>query len=254
MPATTTPPARRGRPTGLVVAIILALVLTACGSSGEGGTATGVASLEDVVSAAAAVEPDAADGAEETEAVGDLSIDEAVLEFSACMRDEGVDFPDIGIDADGNPDIRDAFDSAGISPRDEDVRAAMGECRTILEGVGFGGGGRAGLADNVEVQDALVEFSDCVRDDGWDVGDLELGGRQAGADTEADAGETPEAGGGERPENAEGGERQDGFGNRTARFARGLGLDPQDPAVQATMEKCEAIVTEALAAAGVGRN
>lgn len=250
---TSASPERKILPHRTILALVIGLsfLLAACGG-GEEGTSVGVASLEDVAVADSAETDDAA-----ADAAGEVSADEAVLEFSQCMRDAGLDFPDIGIDADGNPNIRDAFGDAGIDRRDEDVEAALTECRPLIEAAGFGGGGRAGLADNVEVADALIEFSDCVRDDGWDVGDLELGGGPgAGGDGAPAAGEGDgEGAGGEgRGGNAEGGQRGDGFRDPTARFARGLGLDPEDPDVQATMEKCQPIITEAFTAAGIGRN
>ncbi len=216
---------------------VLAIIATACGASSDADVSAGVASLEDV---AVADDAPVTTNSEES----DVAPDEAALQFSACMREQGLDFPDIGLDSDGNPDIRSAFE--GVDRRGEEFRDAMAECRSILEGAGFGGGGRAAIADNVEVQDALVEFSDCVRDDGWDVGDLELGGRNnGGGDAAAD--EAPRERG-----NEAGGERREGFGNRNNRFATGLGLDPEDPDVQATMEQCAPIIEEAFSNAGVG--
>ena len=58
------------------------------------------------------------DGAEATgEVEEELEPEEAALEFSQCMRDEGItDFPDLGIDGNGNIDICLLYTSP--SPRD----------------------------------------------------------------------------------------------------------------------------------------
>ncbi len=127
----------------------------------------------------------------------------------------------------------------------------MDLCQPFLASAGFGGG-RAALTENVEIADALVAFSECVRDAGYDVGDLTLGG---GPGQGGGQGEPPaeSEGGQEAGPNAEGGQRQGGFGDINERFAAQLDLDPQDPEVIETMESCSPIVTEALAAAGLGR-
>ncbi len=125
----------------------------------------------------------------------------------------------------------------------------MDVCQPFLESAGFGGD-RAALTDNVEVADALVAFSECVRDAGYDVGELALGRPgQSGGEGQPSA----EGQAGQPEPNAEGGQRQGGFGDISERFASQLGLDPEDPEVIATMEACSPIVTEALAAAGLGR-
>lgn len=218
----------------IAIVAIVVLVGAACGTS-EAGTASGVASLEDV---AAADEPTTGDGATGTdsESVG-LAADEAALEFSQCMRDEGLEFPDIGVDAQGNPDIRDAFQDAGIQPGSAEFDDAIEVCGEVLQGAGFGGG-RQGFADNTELQDSLVAFSECLRDEGLDVGDVQLGGGQGGGQADG-----PGAGRGQG---------QGGFGDRSSRIAAGLGLDAEDPAVAAALDTCNPILDEAFASFGPG--
>ncbi len=223
--------------------VLLALVpftffAAACGGSDGDGNSLGVASLEDVAGAAETDEP-TGDGGDDSGS----SPEDAALEFSQCMRDEGLDFPDIGVDAEGNPDIRDAFETAGFTPRDDAFRDAMQACGEILQGVGFGGGGRAQLNDNTEFQDALVEFSGCVRDQGFDVGDLQFGGGPGGG-----AGEPPVDG--EPPERGQG-QGEGGFGDRNTRLAQGLGLDPEDPDVTTAIDECASVIDTALADLGV---
>ncbi len=216
--------------------VSLALLATACGGS-DGSSTTGVASLEDVA-AAEVLDPTAG------EDNATLSADEAALQFSQCMRDEGLDFPDIGVDAEGNPNIGAAFSAAGIEPRSEEFQDAIGICGDTLAGAGFGGGRPRGLADNVEIQDALVEFSGCLRDEGLDVGDLQLGGPpEAPEEGQDSSGDTPED---------RGARRQQGFGDRGGRIANALGLDAEDPDTAAALEKCNPILDTAFANFGPG--
>jgi hypothetical protein len=208
------------------------VVLAACGGSSEATGGDQVASL--VTDEEATTEADEATADQQ-------SVDQAALEFSQCLRDEGLDVADIGVDANGNIDLRSSLESVG--PDTEGFREALNSCRDVLEGVGFGGrGGPGGLADNTDIADAMLEFSDCVRSEGFeDVPDLTFGGRGADAPPE---GAPPAAGGGNR---------EGGFGDRTARFAAQLELDPEDPEVLAAMDACMPIVDQAFTDAGVGQ-
>ena len=70
--------------------ITAALVATACGGA-EDDVAVGVASLSDQATSSTAL------------ADGEMSSDEqALLAFTRCMREQGVDLPDPTVDADGN--------------------------------------------------------------------------------------------------------------------------------------------------------
>ena len=216
----------------ILILALVALLAAACGTNSDGDT-IGVATLED--SAGAATDSDA-----ESESTPE----EAALEFSQCMRDEGLDFPDVTVDANGNPDIREAFESSGVRPGSEVFRDAMVSCASTLETIGFGGGQRASLGENTELQDAFVEFSACIRDQGYDVGDLTFG---FGPGQGPDGSET-----GEPPERGEGETRGD-FGDRNARFADQMGLDISDPDVAATFDECGPIIDTAFSGLGLGQ-
>ncbi len=222
--------------------VTLALLLGAC-SGGGGEDASEVATLL----------PDVGDGGAADAAVRgneadpDLEPDEAALQFSQCMRDQGLDFPDLSVDAEGNIDVRAAFQA--IEPGTEGFRQAMEVCSEILQQTGFGGGRRQ-VQESTEFEDALIGFSECLRDEGFDVGDLTLGGPGGGGDGAAGDGQgdgnPPDEGGpGQR------GERGQGFGNRGARFAENLGLDYEDPEVATAVDGCLEIVDSALAELGV---
>ena len=171
----------------------------------------------------------------------DIDIDEAALEFSECLRGEGLDVPDIGVDADGNIDLRDAF--AGAGPGQEGFREAMEACGEILEGIAFGGGA-GGVRDDSAMADAFLELTECIRAEGFeDIPDLtfQAPGGRPGGDGEAPEppadGETPEPGEGRGPE---------GFGDRTTMIAAQLDLDPDDPEVAAALDTCMPVLDEAL--------
>ncbi|MFT5201249.1 MAG: hypothetical protein ACI9C1_000621 [Candidatus Aldehydirespiratoraceae bacterium] len=208
--------------------VALGLLASACGS--DANTETAVASLADTES----------DEDVDTDGADALTSDEAALAFSECLRGEGIDIPDVGIDADGNIDIRGSFQEADIDVRGEEFTAAREICFPLLDGVAFGGGQRAGLVDNPEIEDALLAFSDCIRAEGFDVGDAELPQPGAGA-----GGGTPPADGDAPARGA--GQGQGGFGDPSARFAGLLGLDAEDPEVAAALEVCGPLVTDAFA-------
>ena len=231
---------------GVACAALGLLALTGCGSGTTDATGTGsgdgIATLQTDSSADGT--GDAADAT--TDAV---SADEAALEFSQCLRDQGLDVADIGVDADGNIDLRSALDS--VDPGDEDFRAAMDACGDILGSTGFGGGGRGPGFDDTALQDAFLEFSDCIRGQGFeDVPDLSFqapggggpGGGQDGTDGPPE-GSIPPRGEGDRP---------DGFGDQSTILAEGLGLDPEDPAVIAALDECSPIIEGAFGAFGPG--
>jgi hypothetical protein len=158
------------------IALAVALVtfgLAAC--SGE--ASDGVASL---------TEDRAAPTAEDEDTVDEPSDEEAILAFSACMRANGLeDFEDPELTADGG--IRFGFGgqvASGDVDR-ETVRQAMDACRVHLDGLAFG----REQADRSEIEDRLIEFAACMRDEGFDMpdpdfstaGDGEPGGPFGGA-------------------------------------------------------------------------
>ncbi|MGI9598703.1 MAG: hypothetical protein ACR2QK_21240 [Acidimicrobiales bacterium] len=221
--------------------LALTLAATACGTSGEGDE---VASLQTEEVATLA---DAADAAVIPDEDGpEADPEEAALAFSQCMRDEGLDFPDLSVDAEGNIDVREGFES--IDRSDASFRTAIDACRDELANGGFGGGRRQAF-ESPEVQDGLVAYSDCIREKGFDVGDLTFG-QGAGAPGQG-AGAGAADGDGEGTGPAEG-RRQGGFGNITNRLAQQLGLDPEDPDVVAALDACQPVLDEAFAGTALG--
>ena len=131
----------------LAIAIsAIALLVAACSSGDDAGN---VASLTSVENSPVA---DIADSIDD---------EQALIEFSACMRDQGVDFPDPIVDADGYP----RFDFADPEDIDRDALFEAGEaCRDHLEGVVLG------LADfdTAEFNDTFLEYASCMRENGFE--------------------------------------------------------------------------------------
>ena len=179
----------------LIAVAALAVLVAACSGSDAGG----VASLEES-NDPAVIESEASDE----------SFEVSVLAFSACMRENGVeDFEDPDFNADGSL----SFDGGGFRQSDTDqeiIQAAFQGCQEHLEGIAFG----RGAIDFTEIEDRLVEFAACMRDNGFDMPDPDFSNFGQGGNDSAGPG-----GGGP-------------FGGD---------LDTEDPAFQTALESCEDI-------------
>lgn len=92
-----------------------------------------------------------------------LSLEDATLEFTDCMRAEGIEFPDIRIDSEGRPQLGDLLED--LDTATPEFRSALASCSSILT--------RAGaleLSSDPELQaviiDQLASFSECMRTNG----------------------------------------------------------------------------------------
>lgn len=145
----------------IILIAAVALALAACGGSDD----TGVASLEESTTTQAG----AADGG----SIDAKSEEDALLEFSACMRENGVeDFEDPIVNADGTVEfgVIEGTSEGGL-PGDaeiEKLEAAFQACSDHLAGAAFGGNGDFDFA---ELEDTFVEFSACMRDKGVEIDD-----------------------------------------------------------------------------------
>jgi len=132
-----------------------ALLAAAC----SGTASEGVASLDSTETTIAVAEP----------VDSEVSDEDSLLEFSACLRENGIDdFEDPTINADGVPEFN-LRSLGGEHDRDE-MQAAFEACQDHLEGIAFG----PGSIDLTEMEDTLVEFSACMRDNGYDMPDPDL--------------------------------------------------------------------------------
>lgn len=136
---------------GRVLAVLCAfvLVVAACGGDDEPAP-EGVASIEDT--------NDAGGQTERPE------IEDAVLDFTQCLRDEGFDVPDIELDANGAPIIG-TEDVAGVDLSSPEFQNAFAACSSILTSAGA-----FSFDFDPELQaifqDQLQQFSECMRREG----------------------------------------------------------------------------------------
>lgn len=183
-------------------AIALIAVALLAGACGAGPATDGVASLSD---------PGAAESPDPTASV-ELSREEALLAFTACLRENGVDIDDPTVDADGNVQLAPPSGRQGgeEGPGDQ-FREAREACADLLDDAALGFGGDF---DRTELEDDLVSFAECMRENGYDMPDPDFSSFGPGA------------GGGGGP-----------FG----------AIDPDDPSFQTASEACGDIL------AGFGR-
>lgn len=135
-----------------ILSIAVAMLAVACG--GDDQQADGVATLEDTTPQQA------------TTTIADVAADEALIQFSQCMRDEGIPLPDIPIDEDGAPVLDPALLDV-IDVESDEFNDAFAKCQPILS---------SSAAFNVEIDpeleavimDQLFTFSQCMRDNGFD--------------------------------------------------------------------------------------
>ncbi len=174
------------RATALVT--VLVLTLAACGG-GDGNEAVSAAPVvaepqpDQAVSTAEATEPtaaaddsDTADSATASTAT-EATDEERALDFAQCMRDNGVDFPDPVINADGSIDLAGNVTPGSIDPASDAFSDAVEVCGPIVAGASFLPGADI---DETEQQANLLAFAECLRGLGYDVIDPVLSDIQGG--------------------------------------------------------------------------
>lgn len=137
------------------------------------GLLTAACSGADADSGVASLESESQVEQTENAAVDTASQEEAVMAFTVCLRDEGLDVEDPTIDDEGNlrpPRLRD------IENLDREVAGAAFEaCSVHLEDVTFG----LDSEDRTEREDELLAFAACVRENGYDMPDPDFSTEQA---------------------------------------------------------------------------
>jgi hypothetical protein len=234
----------------MFVVAVAVLLLAACGGGGEDG----VASLGGDSASADGTDGDAEQGAAEQDAEG--TPEEQILAYNQCLREQGIDVPDPSVDSEGNvvfeqrlsseDDDTEGQDQPGLAFNREDFERAREVCGDPPAAV-FGG---SGDIDETELADALLEFAQCMRDNGVDVPDPDLselgpGGPPVTSRSGDGPAEGDDDGGVDGGESEDGGddESEDGgpAGNGPQlRVAGPFGeLDLSDPDVQTAFETCQ---------------
>jgi hypothetical protein len=178
---------------GAALILCSVLALSACGGTADGEGAE-VASLD-----TATTETDA-----QTTTTSD-DPQEALLAYTKCMRDEGIDLPDPEF-SDGGRRARVLIGPRDFDPDDPDFQAAQEKCEPMLEGL------RQNFdeEDRQAMQEAALEFAKCMREHGIDMPDPDFSGDAPGRRGSSGA----------------------------FRFG-GDGLDPDDPEFQEAREACD---------------
>jgi hypothetical protein len=144
--------------------LILVFALVAAGCSGDDETSQ-VASLETGTA-------DTSQDAEATEADRVADDEAAILAFTQCLRDQGIEIDDPTVDADGNlqlPPIGLTSESDGTDPEEAIAAFAdiLASCEEHLEGITPTLSGH----DTTEFEDAVLEYAQCMRSHGIDMPD-----------------------------------------------------------------------------------
>jgi hypothetical protein len=185
--------------------------------NGIGRALRGSAALLALVGVAVAIgcggsDDDSADAASSPEQARE-QFQEARLDFSRCMRENGVDMPDPQPGAGGGMVMR-GGPGGDFDPGSSEFRAAEEECRKHLEGVEPP---EMDPARQEEFQEAALAFARCMRGEGIDMPDPQVDG-----------------------------------GRMRMRIGPGSGFDRDDPALQAAHEKCQGELPRPGAASGPG--
>lgn len=105
-----------------------------------------------------------------------VDTEEALLAFTACMRENGVEMPDPEVDSEGNVSLgfRQAAQTGGLSR--QALQAGFEACGDLIEGVAQ----QFARPDLTEVEDQLLAFAQCMRDQGVDMDDPDLNAAPGG--------------------------------------------------------------------------
>ncbi|MDP9072203.1 MAG: hypothetical protein M3N68_13165 [Actinomycetota bacterium] len=199
-------PARRSRARRAAAGLVagLALLAAACGGS-SGASDAKVASVADKT---------ARDGGEDRvgdkAATGEPDPEKAALAFARCMRENGVDMPDPETGGDGMVLMQ---PGDGPLPSEEKMTEAAKSCDHLMKEAGPP---KLSPEDQSRLQDAMVAFARCMRENGVDLPD---------------------------PEPGEGGGMRMRVGDPRA--------DPQSPAFQAAEKKCQPLMADLAEKAGI---
>lgn len=166
--------------------LVLALVAAACSDSGD---SPDIASLE-------------ADSANTSEDGSDADVDPvaqseaAMLAFTQCLRDQGIDVDDPTMDADGNMqlppidiEMPDVVADPDELPDMSEFADMIAPCEEHLEGVVS----TFSSADTTEIEDMLLAYAECMRDNGVDMPDPDFSSGGGVIDLGAIGGEDFEA-------------------------------------------------------------
>jgi hypothetical protein len=146
--------------------VLVTAALAACGGGGGGGDDVATLGEGDVETE----DDGSGDGGELT----DAEREDAMLEFTECMRDHGVDMPDPQVTGDGGGRGGVAIEMNGEGRDMEAFEEADEACGHIIEDA-FGTPEEMSPEEEAEMRDNALAFAECMRDNGIDMPDPEFG-------------------------------------------------------------------------------
>jgi hypothetical protein len=168
------------------VILVVALMASACSDSGDSAE---IASLD---TDSANTSEDDSNGDVDTEAESEA----AMLAFTQCLRDQGIDVDDPTMDADGNMqlppiniEVPDVVTDPDELPDMSEFEDMIAPCEEHLEGVVS----TFSSADTTEIEDMLLAYAECMRDNGVDMPDPDFSSSGGVIDLGAIGGEDFEA-------------------------------------------------------------
>lgn len=176
----------------MVAACLIGAIALGCGSK---DTSTGVAQLDDNIQVVAAdnspqnilqsegsVEP-LSDSSSSAENISEQTDEEVATSFAECLRGEGINVPDPELNADGTVNMmafrQSMINDPNFSFQDPRTRQTIQKCVPLLQNASFAG--QRSQEDEIELQDNLLEFAQCLRETGLDVGDPDFSEGRGGA-------------------------------------------------------------------------
>ena len=140
--------------------VVLAVMASACS---DDSAPSSVASLETTPTTTSPVESEP-DPLADSEA--------AMLAFTQCLRGQGIDIDDPTVDANGNLQLAPiAFEATVDDPSEipdpSKFEALLAPCEEHLEGIVM----NASPVDTTEMEDSLLAYAGCMRDNGVDMPD-----------------------------------------------------------------------------------
>lgn len=105
------------------------------------------------------------DNANEPKVDEETKFQQAALEHAECMRENGIDMPDPQFTEGGGARVALGDGDNEIDPGSESFQKAEKACESIMEGLPGLGDDRT-PAEKQEMQDKMVEFAQCMRDNG----------------------------------------------------------------------------------------
>jgi len=172
--------------TPIIILCFFGALVVGCDS---GGSSSGVAQLEEdnlmgatSTNSKTMTQMDTS-GTPLPESTSEQTDEEIATSFAECLRAEGINVPDPELNADGTVNMAALRQNLASNPnfdfQNSRFRETMEKCVPLLQNASFAG--QPSREDEIELQDNLLEFAECLRGIGVDVGDPDFSEGRRGA-------------------------------------------------------------------------